>query len=110
MDLLYHISLSVNRLNHSFILHHKFEKYLTSKLNIELHCYFADTPSCKLPDKSAGKQERVDWLLGMCKSYVEKYVMQNDVSSLVEQTDDLHRSSQEQYQCRSEECDICSPC
>ena len=58
-----------------------------------------------MPEGNADKKTKIKWLIDICKKHVEKYVVQLEVSTLVEQTDNFEKASTEKFHCRKPDCD-----
>ena len=61
-------------------------------------------PSVVFPKVGASKQERMIWLIQLCKKHVEKYVMLPDMTTIVNQTDELSQRTNQRHPCRMEGC------
>ena len=57
-------------------------------------------PSVVFPKVGASKQERMIWLIQLCKKHVEKYVMLPDMTTIVNQTDELSQRTNQRHPCR----------
>ena len=47
-------------------------------------------PSVIFPEVGASKQQRITWLIQLCKKHVKNYVMLPEMTTIVNQTDELH--------------------
>ena len=50
-----------------------------------------------MPADKSSPETKKQWLLELCKKHVETYVMRSEVSSLVQQTHELHQANQERF-------------
>ncbi|CAB3998267.1 hypothetical protein AC249_AIPGENE23165, partial [Paramuricea clavata] len=59
-----------------------------------------------LPNSSATKQEKGEWLLKVCEMFVDKYVFDDtSIDDLVQKTHQLHLASLGHYKCRITPCE-----
>ena len=64
-------------------------------------------PSVILSEVGASKQQRITWLIQLCKKHVKKYVLLPEMMTIVNQTDELLQNTNRRYPCRMEGCQNC---
>ena len=70
-------------------------------------CYliFEDKPNYTLPDASLSTTTKSKWLLSLCETFIDTYVLDaGDINRLVQQTHQLELSAHGRYNCRVEGC------
>ena len=58
-----------------------------------------------MPAGNADKKAKMKWLLDLCRKHVENYVVQSEVSTLVQQTENFEKASADKFHCRVHDCD-----
>lgn len=74
-------------------------------------------PSVTFPEVGASKQQRITWLIQLCKKHVKKYVMLPEMTTIINQIDKLSQCTNQRHPCRMEGCqkssnaiDVCILC
>ena len=58
-----------------------------------------------MPDETVTNETQGKWLLEICEKFVDKYIFDGHIDSLVQQTHQLELASTGHYSCRVEGCD-----
>ena len=68
--------------------------------------FFQDSPNVIIWDSTVPGPTQGKWLLDICKEHVKRFVFNTDeMSTLVEQTDQLQQAENGRWICRAEGCE-----
>ena len=67
--------------------------------------FFQDKPNVILPDSTVSQTTQGKWLLQLCEDHIKKFVFNADeMTSLVEQTEELQQAEAGGWRCRAQGC------
>ena len=65
-----------------------------------------DALSCSVPERNEQRDERRRWLLDVCVTFVQKFVVEQEgIQPLVEQVEELEQCGQGRFPCRFGDCE-----